>query len=110
MGMAKIDLKNFEGRVLSGRNRGQLARQKFSLEEFDQDPDIQVDVKVPDSIRIITSSFFLGLFGPSILRLGSKDAFKQKFHIQATSGIEQDADRYIDLALQRRSLFSDPKH
>src|SRR5437899_1189870 len=59
--------------VFAGRDRGKLVRSKAALEEADRDAD-PVEIRVPDDIFSITSSFFLGMFGPSIQKLGA-DAF-----------------------------------
>ncbi len=102
-----INLAGFEGTVLSGRNRGQTARSQFKVDKLDESADTHIKVSIPGTVKIITSSFFLGLFGPSILKLGSKTAFKDKYQIDASDAIATDADQYIDLALQRKALFGD---
>jgi len=61
--------------VFAGRDRGRLVRAKAALEEADREP-APVEIRIPDDIFSITSSFFLGMFGPSIQRLGAENFAK----------------------------------
>lgn len=82
MTKVKIDLDNYRSggsQVFAGRDRGQKVREAAHLDEIDRDPGIEVDVIVPDDIFSINSSFFLGMFGPSIRAMGG-DAFRRRFH------------------------------
>lgn len=76
-------------RVFSGRARGLEVRKKEDLDSRDEDEQ-QVTVRIPDDTFAVTSSFFLGLFGPSIKRLG-EDGFHAKYHFEGP-GAEEVAD------------------
>jgi hypothetical protein len=67
-----IDIKQFQtpgAKVLSGRPKGQEVRQKLCLDQVDVSPEL-INVLVPEEILTINSSFFLGLFGDSVRKLG----------------------------------------
>ena len=66
--------------VLAGRQRGELVRKEVDLDHSDAEPE-EVTVIVPDFIFSINSSFFLGLFGNSIRRLGAEE-FRRLFHFE----------------------------
>ena len=73
-----IDLAKHQGPVFSGRERGVQVRELERLDEADQKQET-LDVRIPPGTYSVTSSFFLGMFGPSIVRAGSTDAFFRKF-------------------------------
>lgn len=76
----RIDLAKFasEGaRVFAGRDRGEAARQKANLELLDQQ-GVFVEVVVPRHAYSVNSSFFLGMFGDSIRRLGEA-RFRERY-------------------------------
>lgn len=73
-----IDLSKHGGPVFIGRDKGELVREEYNLEEIDTS-DRQVVVKIPKDTFSINSSFFLGLFGKSIRSAGTKEKFLQKF-------------------------------
>ncbi|MGH7584002.1 MAG: hypothetical protein ACREL5_12330 [Gemmatimonadales bacterium] len=81
-----IDLAHYNSsgiRVYAGRDRGEAVRAKAKLDEADDSPDT-VEVKVPDDIFSITSSFFLGMFGKSIRKLGESE-FRQRYRFTGPS-------------------------
>lgn len=63
--------------VFAGRDRGKLVRSKARVDETDQGGE-KVEVRVPEEIFSVTSSFFLGMFALSIQKLG-EDAFRQHY-------------------------------
>lgn len=67
-------------KVFAGRERGKLARQRAGLDQIDQ-TDTTVLVRVPEDIYSVNSSFFLGMFGPSIRRLGGEE-FRRRFSFE----------------------------
>lgn len=76
----KINLGEFRTEgvgLLSGNPRGQRVRRRLELDEVDQRGE-QVTVEVPDDVFAVTSSFFQGLFGPSIKALG-EEGFKERY-------------------------------
>jgi hypothetical protein len=65
-------------RVFSGRERGKAVRGKADLDRLDARDDFVVDVIVPHDVVTISSSFFLGLFGASVRKLGEV-RFRERF-------------------------------
>lgn len=63
---------------ISGKERGESARRFFKLDESDGIAET-VEVVIPDHVKSISSSFALGLFSPSVKRLGSVDAFSTHY-------------------------------
>lgn len=99
-----IDFEKIEGPVYTGRDRGQRLRVELCLDELDA-RGVEVDIKIPESTYTISSSFFLGLFGPSVVRAGSRDAFYRRYHFKSPSFLKEVMDSYVARALQSRNLF-----
>lgn len=102
----KIDLSRYGGPVYSGRSRGEYLRSKLELDSIDEAQDTVVEVSIPDNTYSVTSSFFLGLFGPSIVNARSADNFYSKFQIHAQPVIIERISSFVDRALQRKTLFN----
>lgn len=100
----KIDFSTFNSRVLVGRPRGEQAREKFALDKIDSKGE-QVHVVVPTNIYSVNSSFFLGLFGPSIVLSGSRQAFFERYHFSASEELLKRFEGYVSRALQEKSIF-----
>jgi hypothetical protein len=100
-----IDFKTIEGLVYTGRDRGERLRKEFKLDELDAEGGT-VRVSIPEDAYTISSSFFLGMFGPSVVSSGSKDRFYARYHFQSPAFLQEVLDGYIARALQRRNLFS----
>lgn len=90
----RIDFAELGGPVYIGRARGRKAREQLGLEEFDEG-DRVVKVLIPDGTYALNSSYFLGLFGPSIRRAGSISEFKSKYPILAPPHLRASLDDYI---------------
>lgn len=101
-----IDFSKIEGPVYTGRNRGERLREKLNLDAFDGSEDIIVKVIIPKETYSISSSFFLGLFGPSIMKLGSRESFLKKYIFETSEFLISVIDKHIARALQERNLFS----
>lgn len=99
-----IDFKKIEGLVYTGRDRGERLREKFRLDELDSGGGT-VEVRIPEDAYTISSSFFLGMFGPSIVRAGSKDRFYSRYKFQSPVFLREVMDGYVARALQKRNLF-----
>lgn len=99
-----IDFAKYNGPVYTGRERGVRLRAELRLDDIDRS-DAIVEVSIPDDTYTVTSSFFLGLFGPSVIRAGSKDAFYERFHFKSPAFLRPDMDGYVARALQTRNLF-----
>lgn len=63
--------------TFSGRKEGREVRRAHQVDLLDHDNKLYV-VKIPNNTSSFNPSFFLGLFFPSIKKLGL-DAFKNKF-------------------------------
>ena len=100
-----IDFAKIEGPVYTGRDRGERLRTDFNLDQVDA-VDGEVDVQIPETTYTISSSFFLGLFGPSVVKAGSKDAFYRRYHFQSPGFLKEVMDSYVLRALQKRNLFA----
>ena len=100
-----IDFAKIEGPVYTGRDRGERLRSDLHLDQLDVSADV-VEVRIPDTTYTISSSFFLGLFGPSVIKAGSKEAFYRRYHFQSPSFLREVMDSYVSRALQTRNLFA----
>ncbi|WP_157660192.1 hypothetical protein [Burkholderia ubonensis] len=100
-----IDFRDIEGPIYSGRPRGESLRRKYALDDVDASGD-KVAVRIPESTYSVTSSFFLGLFGPSVLAAGSRDKFFEKFEFSATPVLLDAFADYANRALQTKTLFA----
>jgi hypothetical protein len=101
-----IDFKTLGGPVYSGRPRGAALRERLDLDNLDEDQSAVVNVSVPDSTYSMTSSFFLGLFGPSVARAGTREKFFGKYNFHAKPVLQKAFDDYVDIALQTTRLFN----
>lgn len=101
-----IDFSNLEGPVYTGRDRGEKLRAHFRVDQLDS-LDQSVNVIIPDSTYSISSSFFLGLFGPSIIKSGSSDTFFKHYHFLTNDFLKSIIDAHASRALQDKNLFTD---
>lgn len=92
-----LDLADYRGdkqnRVLSGREKGEMVRHDARVAELDGAHE-PVEVRVPRDLFSVTSSFFLGMFGPSIRSLG-EDGFRRHYRFtgKAITRVVEDAIR-----------------
>lgn len=100
-----IDFGNLEGPVFTGRQRGETLRKTLHVEEFDAE-NVEVEVRIPETTYSISSSFVLGLFGKSVVRAGSKEAFYQKYHFSSNPLFRGIIDSCVTRALQEKNLFN----
>lgn len=100
-----IDFDKLGGPVYIGRDRGMAERIKYKLDEIDKTEQC-VEVKIPDTIYSINSSFFLGLFGKSIKFAGSSKKFREKYLISAPDDVNDNLESYIERALYEKTLMS----
>lgn len=101
-----IDFSKIEGPVYTGRDRGTRLREALALDERDLDP-APVIVTIPDTTYSISSSFFLGLFGPSVVRFRTEEAFYRKYAFHANDFLKSIIDGHVHRALQEKNLFPD---
>jgi hypothetical protein len=79
MAEGHIDLQEVRSpnsRVFSGQPRGKKARKHFNVDVLDKSNQI-IHVIVPDDTYTVNPSFLLGLFLPSITRLGKTEFLKK---------------------------------
>ncbi|QRR36328.1 hypothetical protein JNX00_10905 [Hydrogenophaga sp. YM1] len=100
-----IDFGGISGPVYTGRERGEQLRSTLGLDVYDSEPGV-VEVVIPPSTYTISSSFFLGLFGPSVVKAGSKEAFYDRYHFTSPKFLENVMDGYVTRALQSKNLFA----
>lgn len=99
-----IDFSKYPGPVYTGRSRGEALRGEQKLDEIDK-CDRLVIVEIPRSTYSLTSSFFLGMFGPSVVCAGSQKAFFEKFEFKAAPELLEAFKDYVARALQEKKLF-----
>lgn len=104
MSKITVDLTSVEGPVYTGRQKGEALRSELLLDQKEAAADV-VEVVIPTSAYTVSSSFFLGLFGPSVLKCGSVDSFERKFKFTAPQFLKPVLHQHASLALQGRSLF-----
>lgn len=100
-----IDFKDIEGPVYTGRSRGEQLRKELKLDTADAAGEM-IEVDIPEGTYTISSSFFLGLFGPSVVKAGSREAFYSRYHFRSPAFLKDVMDVYVSRALQSRNLFS----
>lgn len=99
-----VDLTPVSGPVYSGRDRGVALRQRYALDDKEDKADL-VDIVIPASAYTVSSSFFLGLFGPSVQKCGSVDNFERKYRFRAPEFLLPILHGHASLALQNRKLL-----
>jgi hypothetical protein len=94
-----VDFTSIGVRAYVGRPNGEKAREYFHIDEFDKSSGEFIEVKFPDTTKTISSSFFLGMFGKSIISSGGKEAFNKRFKFFAKEHIINQIDKSVDRAL-----------
>ena len=94
-------------KVYSGRPRGEMVRQETGLDRLDVDSRYsRIIVRFPDDTWDVGSSFWLGMFAPSVEKLGA-DQFRARYCF--TGGIRhEDVDAGIEDALMELNPLSIP--
>lgn len=100
----RVDFSKIEGPVYTGRDRGESLRIKLRIEEFDNDSEV-VEILIPASTYTVSSSFFLGLFGPSVRKLGSVNKFWEKYKLSAPESLIPLLHAHASRAIQGRNLL-----
>lgn len=90
--------------ILSGREKGEQLREKLQLLQL-EDTESQIEIVIPDSIVSFNSSFFLGLFTPSIKKYASKEKFLEKYVFKCDEFIRKDIEDGIEEALKQSNLL-----
>ena len=96
----RIEFEESSGPVFATRKRGESLRAHFQLDELDTKDTIEVIF--PESTLAITSSFFLGMFGSSVVRCGTKESFEEKYQFEVPEYVKDDVEDGIIRALRKR--------
>ena len=104
MSTLTVDLSQVSGPVYSGRERGEALRAKYFLDAKEDAAEV-VDVVIPPGAYTVSSSFFLGLLGPSVRKCGSVDMFERKFRFKGPEFLKPILHGHAVFALQNRNLF-----
>lgn len=103
-----IDLDQYRPnnvRVLSGRDVGKKYRKSLNLNKLEKEND-KIIVKVPDDIYSINSSYFLGMFGPSVRELG-KENFNKIYEFECDEIIFENIKDGIEAATKNSNVLRD---
>ena len=101
-----IDFNRFrslESRVFSGRDRAGLIRKEIDFDKLLTNCE-SIQISIPDDIYSINTSFFLGLFGSTVRRLG-EEKFRKRFKFICSETIKNDLEEGIDRALKEKSVI-----
>lgn len=90
-------------RNLVGHERGESARDRWTLDDLDLDDDA-IDVIVPVELLTLSSSFFQGMFAQSVKKLG-RDGFLDHYRFRASAIVLQQVDEGIRDSLMKRSAL-----
>lgn len=85
------DNKNKKHIGISGRELGKLQRTRLHLDEEDKNEQV-IEVYVENNIIVISSSYFLGMFGKSVRYFGAREKFLNKYKFDCN----QKAMKYIE--------------
>lgn len=78
-------------KILAGKQNGFYIRQQENLDACDANQCCICKVLIPDYLWSMNSSFFIGLFGPSIKTLGEK-RFREKYVFECNGNMDIAAD------------------
>jgi len=93
--------------VISGRPKGSQLRNEFNLDKLDSE-DVEVTVEVPAEVISLNSSFFLGLFAPSVKKLGI-EGFESKYKFNCNPEVLDDIESGKREALNTANPLGNPK-
>jgi hypothetical protein len=99
-----IDFAKLGGPVYVGRPNGEAARRKLLVDELDRAKEV-VEVYVPDGTYSINSSYFLGLFGPSVVHFGSEESFFEHYNFHAPATHMDSIHRHAERALREQGIL-----
>lgn len=100
-----IDFSKLGGPVYMGRAPGAHVRQRLKIDSLDAEAD-PVRVLIPEETYAVTSSFFQGMFGPSVTRFGSRPAFLQHYRFEGPRHILEILTLCIDRILASRDRLA----
>lgn len=85
--------------AISGRDLGFRQRKHHKLDELEDTNDV-IEINIANNIIFLSSSFFLGMFGDSVRKCGSKEKFKEKFIFKSNGQLESNIEDGINDALK----------
>lgn len=94
-------LKRAVGLVMVGREEGSLVRSEIQLDQQENKYN-KITVKIPNGTYAIGNSFFCGMFGASVQKLKTADAFFSKFSFEGAEHITKDFRKSVDQILGSR--------
>jgi hypothetical protein len=104
---SKIDLNEARipptSEVISGRDCGEEFRKRFQLNKVDV-AEGEVEVSIPEDVVSMNTSFFLGLFGPSVKHLGQQ-GFLSKYKFLCDDVHMETVHEGIARALKDHTIF-----
>lgn len=103
----KINMEKFipaSSIILTGRDKGKEARININIDELEEKND-KIILVIPDKIVSFNSSFFLGLFTPSIKKYKTKERFLEKYEFKCDDTIMEDIYYGIGEALKKTNVL-----
>lgn len=99
MNINLYDYLDINKHVLVGKVFGSNIRKILDLNTIDKNNEIVI-VQIPESILFMTTSFFIGLFGPSVVKL-NKYGFKNKYNFVCNKMIYEVIEDGISRSLNK---------
>jgi hypothetical protein len=99
-----IDFARLGGPVYVGRPNGEKARERLDVDKLDR-AESAIDVLIPEGTYSVTSSYFLGLFGPSVVRFGSEEAFFAHYVFRGPAKDIESVHRHAERALREQGVL-----
>lgn len=97
--MNKIELtaehRGNNSTIFSGRSEGKEVRKLLNIDNLDENNE-HYEVEIPTDTTSFNPSFFLGLFFPSIQKMGSIEIFRQKYNIRLLNFQDEEAKDSIN--------------
>jgi hypothetical protein len=100
-----IDFSKLGGPVYVGRANGAQARTKLKIDSLDEVREA-IRVVIPETTYAVNSSFFLGLFGPSLMRFDSQERFLEHYRFEAPPHVIDAIKLVIERALASRGKLA----
>ena len=96
-----IDFSTLGGPVFVGRAKGIFSRKQLSIDETDAAPG-PVTIRIPADTYSVNSSFFLGMFGPSLDYFGSRESFMEHYRFEAPHHVMETLDSVMQTVLTNK--------
>lgn len=93
-----------KSKILTGREYGEEMRDKYKLDALEDEYE-SIIIFIPDSIYSVNPSFLLGMFGISIRKFGSEDAFLEKYQFDCDETVIESVFDAIDRALKTSDVL-----